>query len=287
MKPFLSVTEQVNRLRDNGLALREDESVVAEHFLRDHNYYRVSGSFRYFQVNPPAGLNQFRSESSFEKIRTAYEFDRRLAQRLQSGLAEFEIVFRSQLAYLMARSAGPTSYLDEQTYDDKNGARDRLLQDIRNESRRSNERFVQHHSTLGEPMPIWAAVEVMSFGTTSKMYGLVKDAEGVFKPLAARFGISHRASRRIFRAMTVLRNVCAHHGRISNRNHRISLEAPRELQQQPDKTIYKDTPWAWVLTLGHLVDNVRANHDYSESLWDFLEAEPEWLCKGLIYPSEM
>lgn len=287
MKPFLSVEDQVQRLRDNGLALTAAEAAEAVRFLQDHNYYRVSGYFRYFQVNPPAGNNRFTADASFAKIQAAYSFDRRLTEQLQSGLAEFEIVFRSQLAYLIAQSTGPGSYLDEGTYEDRNGARGVLLKSIDDELKRSTERFVQHHRDQGKSVPVWAAVEALSLGTTSKMYGLIKDADGVYKPLAARFGISHRASRKIFRAMSVLRNVCAHHGRIWNRNHGIDVEAPRPVWTEKDRSIYKHTPWAWAVTLGYLVDNVRGDDSYSQSFWDFIDDEPAWLCEGLTYPSQM
>ncbi|WP_170160802.1 Abi family protein [Nocardia puris] len=285
MKPFLSLDQQVQKLRDNGLSLTDAEAVDARRFLQDHNYYRVSGSFRYFQADPVNQQNRFTAEASFAKIRQAHDFDRHLAVRLQAGLAEFEIVFRSQLAYLVAKSTGPDSYLYETTYDGGDSTKKALIKSINDELERSTERFVQHHRRLGQPVPIWAAVEVFSLGTSSKLYGLIADAEGVFKPLAERFGISHRASRKIFRSMSVLRNVCAHHGRIWNRNHGIDVEAPPQVRSGSDKAIFTNTPWAWVLTVGYLTDQVRGDASYSESLWDFIDAQPDWLCEGLTYPS--
>lgn len=135
------------------------------------------------------------------------------------------------------------------------------------ELERSSERFVQHYKRLGEPVPIWAAVETFSLGTSSRLYGLIADADGVYKPLAERFGISHRASRKVFRSMSVLRNVCAHHGRIWNRNHGVDVEAPPPVRSGPDRSIFKDTPWAWVVTLGYLTDQVRGDASFSDSLW--------------------
>ena len=183
----------------------------------DRNYYRLSGYFRYFQVNPQAGKNRFTPQTTFEKIRSAYEFDQQLAEHPRKGLEEFEVDFRSRLAYYIAKSSGPESYLTESIYENPGGARPRLLADIQKDLKRSEERFVKHHDAQGASLPVWAAVEVMSLGTSSKMYGLIKDAAGVYKPVAERFEIRDRASRTVFRSMTVLRNVCAHHSRIWNR----------------------------------------------------------------------
>lgn len=285
VKPFLSVADQVHKLRRNGLVLTETQQAQAARFLADHNYYRVSGYFRSFQVNPAGGQNQFIPGASFEKIRAAYAFDRALATQLAAGVAEFEIVFRSRLAYLMAQSAGPDSYLCENTYQNPGGARDRLITTISGELHRSTERFIAHHHARGQAVPVWAAVEALSLGTTSKMYGLIQDVEGVFKPLAGRFGLSHRAARKTFRAMAVLRNVCAHHGRLWNRSHGIDLEAPRAVQTDTHRGIYRNTPWAWAVTLAHLVDHVRGDASYSASLWVFLKGQPAWLCDGLTCPS--
>lgn len=35
-----------------------------------------------------------------------------------------------------------------------------------------------------------------------------------------------------------------------------------------------------------LVDTVRNDHDYSDTLWDFIEAQPAWLSHGLTHPSQ-
>lgn len=285
MKPFLTVEQQVQKLRDNGLLLVDADLALANRLLCDHNYYRLSGYFRYFQINPAAGNNRFDVDASFTNIRSAYLFDQQLARKLHEGVAEFEVVFRSQLAYLMGQSTGPAGYLEEQAYERRSGARDTLLKAIRKDLDHSTERFAEHHRTRGESMPIWAAVETMSLGTTSKMYGLTADVEGVLKPLANRFDLKHGHAARTFRAMTVLRNVCAHHGRIWNRSHGVELEAPRKVQTDHDRSIYKNTPWAWIMTLAHLVDTIRNDCSYSDTLWDFIEAQPAWLCEGLTYPS--
>lgn len=285
MKPFLSVEQQLQKLRDNGLTLTDEDLALARPLLHDHNYYRLSGYFRYFQINPAAGNNRFEASAKFGDIRDAYLFDQQLARKLYEGLAEFEVVFRSQLAYLMGQSSGPTGYLFEETYEYRKGARNTLLKRIEQDLDQSTERFVKHYQNRGEPMPVWAAVEALSLGTTSKMYGLIDDVEGVLKPLATRFDLKHHHAARVFRAMTVLRNVCAHHGRIWNRSHGVELEAPRKVQAESDKSIYKNTPWAWIMTLAHLVDTARGNDTYSESLWDFIEENPDWLCVGLTHPS--
>lgn len=244
-KPFLTISQQIDHLRGNGLAIAPADIETVAAFLADHNYYRLSGYFRYFQQQPIDGHNRFAEGTTWDQVRAAHDYDARLASVLRKGLARIEIVFRSQFAYLLAKSTGPLGYLDESTYNDTpNGARAKLLKDVAEDVRRSSERFVRHYGIRGEELPIWAAVETLSFGTTSKMYGLVSDADGVFKPLAQRLKVSHRASRQVLRAMVVLRNVCTHHNRIWNRTDGILVETPPASRTEMDNSIYKNTPWA-------------------------------------------
>lgn len=286
-KPFLTVSEQIEKLRENGLIVADAEVESVESYLADHNYYRLSGYFRYFQQQPIDGHNRFEPGTEWGQVRDAHDYDALLASVLRKGLASIEVVFRSHFAYLLAQSAGPLGYLAESTYDDtSSGARAKLLKDVAEDVRRSSERFVQHHDHLGESLPVWAAVETLSFGTTSRMYGLVSDSSGVYKPLAQRFNVSARASRPVFRAMVVLRNVCTHHNRIWNRTHGILVDTPPASRTESDKAIYSNTPWAWCTTVTHLADAANGDDSYSNWFWDALDQFPDWFVDGLTHPSD-
>lgn len=140
-KPFLTVSQQVEKLRENGLIIADAEVESVESYLADHNYYRLSGYFRYFQQQPIDGHNRFEPGTKWSQIRDAHDYDASLASVLRKGLASIEVVFRSHFAYLLAQSAGPLGYLDESTYDDtSNGARAKLLKDVAEDVRRSSER---------------------------------------------------------------------------------------------------------------------------------------------------
>lgn len=205
---------------------------------------------------------------------------------------EFEVVFRSTMAYHLAEKYGPNGYLDPNIYLRRTGGdglplRTRLIEEIRGDIRRSTERFVQHHRQQGADLPIWAAVEVLSLGAVSKMYGLLDNTD-LRRQITQRFAIKHNVSTGTFRSMSILRNVCAHHSRIWNRTHGIELEAPRVAQgSDDDAAIYKNTPWAWIVTLGHIVDAIRDNDSYSESIWKLVDGVSNDLLEGLMYPKDV
>ncbi|MGW0036727.1 hypothetical protein [Gordonia sp. NPDC003376] len=113
----------------------------------------------------------------------------------------------------------------------------------------------------------------------------MSDADGVFKPLAQRLDVSHRASRQVLRAMVVLRNVCTDHNRIWNRTDGILVETPPASRTEMDKSIYKNTPWAWCTTVVHLADAASRDDSYSTWFWDLIEEFPDWFVDGLTAPS--
>ncbi|MGH8865082.1 MAG: Abi family protein, partial [Burkholderiales bacterium] len=83
---------------------------------------------------------------------------------------------------------------------------------------RSKEEFVNHNKTkYGLPLAIWVACEVWDFGTLSTLYGGMRETEQ--DSIAAKYGVRNgRVFATWLRSLNYLRNVCAHHSRLWNRN---------------------------------------------------------------------
>ena len=63
-------------------------------------------------------------------------------------------------------------------------------------------------------MPIYALVEVFSFGTLSKFYKNMKNADK--KAVAQSFGIGYTYLESWLESISYVRNICAHYGRLYN-----------------------------------------------------------------------
>lgn len=296
-KPPHSIEEQIELLVARGLPIplaphSTDEEGEAEYsktvrFLVDNNYYRLSGYWRYFQVAPGRGDNRFSAGATFSHIKSTYTFDNELRCLLMEGLSILEVTFRSRLAYYMAMAMPIDGYLDPTSYFDNKGrgkARiDSLIKDIRVEVGRSREKFVAHHDARGEGVPIWAAVEVFSFGTLSKMYGLLGH-QGVRSQVSKSLGLpSPQFTATAIRSFVVLRNLCAHHSRLW---HRVPEVPPPVLNKfkraEPD--LYRSaSPWAWFVMLSDLVDEMRQDTAFSSRLWVHINSRPE-LLDGYKFP---
>ncbi|MDZ7576615.1 MAG: Abi family protein, partial [Candidatus Nanopelagicales bacterium] len=84
--------------------------------------------------------------------------------------------------------------------------------------KQSKEEFVQHFRRKYDGgLPIWMAVELMSLARLSRLYGGLTYSDR--ERIARRFGISEPGTVASWlHCLTYVRNVCAHHARLWNRN---------------------------------------------------------------------
>jgi abortive infection bacteriophage resistance protein len=291
-KPATNIIEQIDLLKQRGLVgadvvVGSDEHRQLMRWLMNNSYYRLSGYWRYHQKHPHAGENWFVSGSVAE-VQAAYDFDTNLRSYLSEGLAVIEVTFRSRLAYFVATELAPDAYLNPATYIDRvHGSsgvrlRDQLLDDIARDLERSKERFIAHHVDAGETVPMWAAVEAMSFGTVSKIYALLADT-GIRTKVSKSFEVSsYSLMRSVIRSLVTLRNTCAHHGRVWNRIPDIACPVLNPLKVE-SAGVYQQTPWGWVVMVRHLVDRIRGDQQFSADLTGFLDRNTDML-DGLKYP---
>ncbi|WP_378144669.1 Abi family protein [Cnuibacter sp. UC19_7] len=287
-KPSLSIPAQLERLTDRGMS---DSRGVLARALLTQGYFRLSGYWRYFQTDPRAGRNAFEHGTDFGDVLDMYLMDADLRNLLLEGLAEVEVALRTIMATLLCAPGGTgTEYLGQGTYsavlnDDGVDLRARLLRDIEQDIERSKERHVRHHARAGE-VPLWVATEALSFGTLSRMYGLLAD-ETTKAAIAKRFGYTdglYTSMHSNLRSVAVFRNVCAHHGRIWNRV--LQTDKPRLFAgafTESGFRRYSDTPWGVISVLGHFVESIRQDRSFIESTELLIASDPSYR-KGLTDP---
>jgi abortive infection bacteriophage resistance protein len=297
VKPALAIHQQIELLVQRGLPVplpsdsdwdtRQSEYHSVMRLLVDNNYYRLSGYWRYFQIDPRKGDNQFAAATTIGHIEKVYTLDNQLRAILLEGLSVLEVTFRSRFAYYLAMNMPGDSYRDRTSYiDDKyqhGKLRDSLVRDIETELDRSKERFVAHHRRGGDLVPVWVAVEVLSFGTVSKMYRLL-DNHTVRTAVSKSFGLPNpKFTASVIRSFVVLRNICAHHARLWNRVPGVPTPVLNKLKGGDPQMYRTATPWAWFVMLAHLVDSIHGNNGYSTDLWERINSRPT-LLTGYQYP---
>lgn len=285
IKASTTIEEQIFLLERRGLSVPGEERVKLTRFLLDVNYYRASGYWKYFQQAPHLGDERFVDGTELSLIRDVYEFDHGLRQLLLEGLSIFEIAFRSRFAYFYSQYCDGYSWPTPSVYNSGRSAlaKGQMLDEMAKELSRSKEPFIIKYRESGRPIPIWVAVEALSMGSVSKMYELVRD-EDVRHRLSKSFEFPKpEIAISTVRSLTILRNICAHHGRVWNRVPQFAPPVLKSLKTDADKSIYGRTPWAWIVSLGNLVDRVNRNQKYSQNLFGYIGEYPEFL-DGLMRP---
>ena len=115
------------------------------------------------------------------------------------------------------------------------------------ELKNSREDFVKHHRAhYSNRLPVWAAVEVLDWGGLTTLFGLSPRA--VQNEVAGACGLTAPQLTSWLKALNILRNTCAHHGRLFNRVHTLTPKLPK-LGLHPD---LDQATTAWNRTFGLL-----------------------------------
>jgi abortive infection bacteriophage resistance protein len=161
----------------------------------------------------------FKEDTTLDMVWENYCFDRQLRLLVMDACERFETALKTDIVYHFAQKCGAFGYLD---YKNLSGIKPyihtKLLEKIKDETTRSKEIFVVHffkkygdkHSFL----PLWMVAEVLSFGSIHTMYkGLSPQLK---QTIAKKYNISDKVLLSWIGTIQVIRNICAHHGRIYN-----------------------------------------------------------------------
>lgn len=217
-KPALTFNEQLNLLEQRGLIIGNESFALS--CLADISYYRLRGYW--LTLQSPDG--SFKEHTRFEDIWEIYQLDRDLRVWLWKALSPIEIKLRTQFAYWTSLYGDPYAYLDQRLYISSTQYQHSINRFRAECNRESKTPFVSHNLDKYGELPAWAAVEVMSFGSISRLYGNLRrhadataDHRGIQESISASFKTSSSYLKSWLRHLSLVRNIAAHHGRFYNR----------------------------------------------------------------------
>ena len=210
-KKALAFKEQIKLLKNRGLIIENEEEAIS--FLSKVNYYRFSGYSYLFRSKE----DKFLPDTTFDTIVSLYEFDRNLRLLVLDGIERIEIHIRTLVAYRLGHSLGAFGYCDSSHFKKKKEHKE-WLEKADEEKERSSEVFVKHYNQKyknEEHLPIWMVVEIISFGSLSRLYSSLKSNDR--RKISENFKLHHKRLANWLYSLTSVRNISAHHGRIWNR----------------------------------------------------------------------
>lgn len=221
-KQILTIEQQIQSYIDAGMEITSRENV--EKALKSVGFYRLRGYSFHLYDN---FAKKYIPGTKFDDIFQLYQFDQELSALIFSMISKIEVALRVRLVEALLVHGDTLILQDSSIFKDKKMYWQNMST-IASKIARSNDVFIKHNFDNHEgEVPVWAVVEVLSFGTLSKIIKNLKAGTGsTYSILAANYQYISRKgnfanpSQKMFtswvQAVSVLRNMCAHNSRIYN-----------------------------------------------------------------------
>ncbi|WHS49634.1 Abi family protein [Rothia sp. SD9660Na] len=237
-KGFLDHPDLINRLEQLGMQI--DDKTKAETELRRLGYHRTSGyRYPFRKLREPLTdelmrrrefrHDEFEAGSRFEDSIALADFDTKLRAVILTGIFDLEVRLRTAIAHVIAKK-NPKGHLEISCLDstkcyELTSSRDEITkfeawkaQYESAKKSKNNDDFIAHHTLVYKTeIPVWAALEIVSFGTLIHFYLLMKveDQNDVARKFGVRQGTKFGSW---LLAIMDLRNDCAHGARVFNKS---------------------------------------------------------------------
>ena len=223
-KPPLPVPAQIELLKTRGLLIPDEER--ATRYLQNISYYHLSGYMYPFLADKKQ--HQYKPGSSFDDIINLYRFDRELRVLVFTAIEKIEVAIRAQITnHFAVETNDPFWYTDTKHFlisaDHK-----AFLNNTSSYIKRSTDVFIKHFfNAYNDPYPpIWVVLEVLSMGQLSILYHITKRSPAR-KAVAHYFGVKEPVFASLLHALVYIRNICAHHARLWNKELSIQIKYPK------------------------------------------------------------
>lgn len=286
-KPWRSYQQQLDQLKQRGLII-EDE-LKARHLLQRLSYYRLSG-YWYSLLSIPKKDHRFKEGARFDQAFKLYCFDRELRLLLLREIEKIEVALRAEITYVMSHKHGPFWFQNGELFKDKY-RQDSFLKKAEQSVLSSDEAFIQQFQTYYEEdlPPTWMTLEVISFGTLSKLFQNLKPSTET-RLIASAFGISDNVLKTWVHALVYVRNVCAHHSRLWNKKLRIQPKIPRKIRKLPYPlvTVPVDNQRVYfiIVIVRYLLFSVNPQTTFPQKVSDLLSRYPNTDPAALGFPEK-
>jgi abortive infection bacteriophage resistance protein len=278
-KPPLPYPDQLTLLVSRNLTCPDPARALE--WLRRLGYYRLSGYFLPFRI---PGADDFRPGVTLDDVVNLYKFDCGLRLLTLQAMDRIEVGVRAVLTYQLALSLGPFGYANPVNFDpsyDHSG----FMRIIRQEETRSAEVFIGHYRTkyTSEPfLPVWMAMEITSFGALSQMYANLR--KSIRKQIAREFKQPEPVFVSWLHTLTAIRNACAHHARLWNKELAVKPQLPNAWKGQG---ISNRRYYAIALIIQTMLGEVSPQSQWKERLKDHLDAYPSVDISHMHFPANL
>lgn len=211
-KPAFSHEQLADLVIGRGLVADRDRLLRR---FRAVGYYRLCGYWHHLKL----ANEHFKPGSEFERVWTTYNFDRRLRMVVMEAIERVEVAIRSDVYHAIVMKHGPFGHCSKSNFPNaKPDQFEKMHESLRAEAKKSREPFVLHFKAKYDEfpdLPLWAAAQIITFGTVLTMLNM--SASDIRPAIAKKFGVTDTVFASWLLTLNLVRNICAHHSRLWNR----------------------------------------------------------------------
>lgn len=272
-RPYRTYPEQVELLRDRGIAILDED--LAAVWLHRIGYYRLRPYW--LALVDPDG--QPFSGRTFQHVVDLYIFDQKLRRCLSDGLENLEIALRVDVSHSIGRRDA-TGHRNVHHLDaSQSFAHNVWLERADAQLEECREQWLDDFSnTHSGHVPTWMAVEAWSFAIVSRLYTLMHRNDQA--KIAKRFMVNPVTFASWTRAAVTLRNSCAHHNRVWNKPLIDQPATPKtweakSVQHIGETRLSQTRVYSMIAILAHCLGVVGGKTEWSNRLHAIVREFPE------------
>lgn len=267
LKPALSFSEQLAHLQRHGLHVAEPNRALR--WLQRISYYRLSAYCLPFKDG-----ENFRCGTEFNDVAGLYIFDRKLRLLVLDAIERIEVALRTAVTYEIGHAHGPFGHTDPANFSEGFNHR-KFMDELAGEERRAKEAFAAHFRRKYNSethLPVWMATELLSLGTVSLLYKSLSPT--IKRRIAAEYTVTDRHLASWLHSLSYIRNVCAHHKRVWNRELAIKPQIPTRSawlhELQSNERVY-----CILVILQHMLTVVSPRSRWRDRLFSLFDEHPD------------
>ncbi|SFK49574.1 Abortive infection bacteriophage resistance protein [Desulfomicrobium apsheronum] len=282
-KPPKTFEEQVGILCSRGMEIDDPERV--RRYLSHLNYYRLAAYWLPFEQDHPT--HRFQPGTRFNTVLEHYIFDRELRLLVMDAIERLEVSLRTRWAYYLSHTYGPHAHLESRIFKlDGRWSHEENLRKLKDVVDSSAEVFIRHFDRYDEELPpVWVVCEVMTLGQLSKWYANLRHSKDR-NAIAEAYGLDEVNLTSFLHHLSIVRNLCAHHARLWNREFAFTWKLPRLKPvgllvnfHAPDGRRLYNT----LVMLAYLMDRINP-HSWKTRLEELFTKHPEVAERHMGFP---
>jgi len=285
-KPALVIDDQITLLENRGLTVANRD--LARRYLENISYYRLSGYTRYFADPADGAQEKFRASVSLDDVIRLYIFDRRLRTLFNEALERIEVAVKSAITNYGSTQYGPFWLCDPANFD--HGSHDKITSLVNDACTMSGpgkykQIFLESFYTkYNDPKPpAWMLMETFSFHGASIVYKYMRGT--IRLPVAAQFNVQHDTLESWLHSLVFVRNVCAHHARLWNRQLTITARIPHAYKADWAE-VSRNRIYVPCCIIRHLLDQLGTGSSWHERLRKLIAERPNVPLASMGFPDD-